>query len=243
MLAAVVAASYRSFIATIPLQRLHSLRRLSLENVRLHSSSWPHKQHAAASTAARTAQIPTAANGCSTHSITSNSADASGVGSDAGTGAAAGSCSCKGPVYSDPSWLSHLSHLTIDSSFVSLLRVFDGNLCPFSNLQALRLTLGPQDSEFVGSYWVKHGNEAFRALSAQCVQLQKLLLGTSSVTSDGLQQVACMRQLRHVELHVPGGSFRRPAGLVAWLGHLPAQQLTQLVLKPLACRNSGEGYD
>lgn len=204
----------------------------------MHCSSWPHKQPTPAATAEPTAQTPTAANGCITNS---NSAHASTAGVDADAVDAAGSCSSEGTVHIDPSWLSHLTHLHTDSSFISLLRVFGGNLRPLRNLQALRITLGPRDSEFLGSYWAKHGNEAFQALSAQCVQLQRLLLGTSNVTSDGLKQMHCMRQLRHVELHVPGGSFRRPAGLATWLEHLPEQQLTQLVLKPLACRNAGEG--
>lgn len=53
-------------------------------------------------------------------------------------------------------------------------------------------------------------------------------------------QVSCLRELQHVELHIPGGSARRPVSLAPWLEHLPAQQLTQLVLKPLACRELGE---
>lgn len=140
----------------------------------------------------------------------------------------------------DPSWLSHLTHLHADSSFVSLLRIFGGNLQPLSNLQALRITLGPCDRSFMGSYWTRAGNVAFQALSAQCTRLQKLLLGTSNITADGLRHLSCMRRLQHVELHVPGGSVRRPVNLAPWLETLPAQQLTQLVLKPLACRASGE---
>lgn len=41
-------------------------------------------------------------------------------------------------------------------------------------------------------------------------------------------------------LHTPGVSPRRPVSLARWLEHLPAQQLTQLVLKPLACRELSE---
>lgn len=52
-------------------------------------------------------------------------------------------------------------------------------------------------------------------------------------------QVSCMPRLQHVELHVPGGSSRRPVNLAPWLEHLPAQQLTRLVLKPLARRDLG----
>lgn len=44
----------------------------------------------------------------------------------------------------------------------------------------------------------------------------------------------------HVELHVPGGSTSRPVSLAPWLEHLPTQQLTQLVLKPLARQDPGE---
>jgi hypothetical protein len=116
----------------------------------------------------------------------------------------------------------------------------EGNMQALSNLEALRITLGPCDSGFLGSYWTAHGNAAFQALSAHCGRLQKLLLGTSHVTSDGLRGLSCMQRLRHVELHVPGGSVRRPASLAAWLEHLPAQQLTQLVLEPLAGRAAGE---
>lgn len=112
-----------------------------------------------------------------------------------------------------------------------------------SNLEALRITLGPCDSGFLGSYWTAHGNAAFQALSAHCGRLQKLLLGTSHVTADGLRGLSCMQRLRHVELHVPGGSVRRPASLAAWLEHLPAQQLTQLVLEPLAGRAAGKVLD
>lgn len=85
--------------------------------------------------------------------------------------------------------MSHLTHLHTDSSFVSLVRALKGELGLLGGLEVLRITLGPQDSEFLGSYWARSGDAAFQALCSHCTRLQRLLLGTAHVTAECLKQV------------------------------------------------------
>jgi hypothetical protein len=46
--------------------------------------------------------------------------------------------------------------------------------------------------------------------------------------------------LDYVDLHIPGGLPKRLASLKPWLQRLPGQQLTRLVLRPLANRDTGK---
>lgn len=159
---------YCSFHATLPLQQLHKLRRLTLENVKLLPSNRPSNQ-----TAHLAAAAPNGNNTTCSHNQTL----------DVNVGVDGATCS------SHSSSLAHITHLHTDSSFESLVCALKGQLQLLGALEVLKITLGPRDSEFVGSYLTRHGDRAFQALCEQCGRLQKLLLGTAHVTSDCLKQV------------------------------------------------------
>lgn len=132
-----------------------------------------------------------------------------------------------------------LAHLHIDSSFLHLPEALQDMQGFLSNLQTLKVT---QDNDDVFStfLWTKDATDALLALSAQCKRcLQKLLVSSSLLSAPALQHVADMAQLQHLELHVPRGTWRRPVCLAPWLQHVPAQQLTQLVLRPVVRGEAG----
>lgn len=173
-------ALHRSFYTKLPLQQLHGLRRLSLENVKVFGCS---KGRAKSSNLKADKATPAGA----AHPTLSDDKTPS-----------SGSAQCVGRGGQDDpdrrggrgGTLVHLTHLHTDSSFLSLVRALEGpQLQLLGSLEVLRITLGPRDSEFVGSYLARAGDAAFQALCSQCTRLRKLLLGTAYVTPEGLKHV------------------------------------------------------
>ena len=106
------------------------------------------------------------------------------------------------------------------------------------SLTLLIITSGARDNSLFGV--PSKATNAFLEVAVHCKGLQKLLLGNRLLNSTALQAVAGMSQLQHLELHVPCGTWRRPTGLASWLTHVAsAQQLTQLVLRPVVEGEAG----
>lgn len=213
------------FNLRLPLLELHALRCLSIEHVRLQPF---HTSRHAASTA-RAGRTPAGTVGSTSNNAPGADVDSCGKGT-------AGDSLTSSLQHSVP---SHLAHLHMDSSFMHLPDLLASSPDFLSGLQTLKLSEGPE-GYIIALLYRSAADAAFSELCRLCVRLQKLLLCTSLLTPAGLQSLTCLSKLQHVELHVPGGSARRPVSLTTWLQHLPVDHLSHLVLRPLARADAGE---